>query len=614
MQPHFVFQPIAQAGRRWHAPCCQVAVNFVVSAALAARQRLFQVSIIYKLCKLFSHILPFYNRFGNQLYLGRLRLRHRLLHRLVHHMVLRFQQLLFGFCCRLCLAENINAIVIHILAQHLVQVPRRAAHRLRPGNDLLCIAGCNTGQPTGQPAAIQDDGIHLSKHRFVAAVLLAIACLDGAAGICQHINDHFHRVQLFGRNLRAQLIHARFHNNFLPQLGAVASKGIGDRCFRCRNIIKGDHAGVIQQRILNRHGGAALLFALFAHRAVDAVQVGLCGGIIHWVNRYHQRKNLLPFFFVHIVIKNNIRLFVNFRLCLFQCQAAEIRPSVGRIRKLFIQHAQVPYQRFPGRFLFQVQALVALAQLVNADGIGGPHQHGVGHIHGGIQGFQLYQVRFQHRIQRDGHARAALINAHFIDPSECFHRGSSVILDPLDGRVGQLLNIFAHLLVQRPAVRVHAGHLDKIINAQLIRGQVRILRLNHRKNMQHQALLAQRQVVARHLYKVIGFANDGLVPAFFKRNDKRIIFFLFTCRHKQGPPISVAVSRVVTHIMLNIIAHPVVQRKNCKFTQGFTAIILCKMQHPRCGLPYILWGLQPGCRLHRVLLCFSVLLFQSSVT
>lgn len=43
--------------------------------------------------------------------------------------------------------------------------------------------------------------------------------------------------------------------------------------------------------------------------------------------------------------------------------------------------------------------------------------------------------------------------------------------------------------------------------------------------MQHQALLAQRQVVARHLYKVIGFANDGLVPAFFKRNDKRIIFF-----------------------------------------------------------------------------------------
>jgi len=52
--------------------------------------------------------------------------------------------------------------------------------------------------------------------------------------------------------------------------------------------------------------------------------------------------------------------------------------------------------------------------------------------------------------------------------------------------------------------------------------------------------------------------------------------------------------------MLNIIAHPVVQRKNCKFTQGFTAIILCKMQHPRCGLPYILWGLQPGCRLHRV--------------
>ena len=28
----------------------------------------------------------------------------------------------------------------------------------------------------------------------------------------------------------------------------------------------------------------------------------------------------------------------------------------------------------------------------------------------------------------------------------------------------------------------------------------------------------------------------------------------------------------------------------------------------------ILWGLQPGCRLHRVLLCFSVLLFQGSVT
>ena len=62
------------------------------------------------------------------------------------------------------------------------------------------------------------------------------------------------------------------------------------------------------------------------------------------------------------------------------------------------------------------------------------------------------------------------------------------------------------------------------------------------------------------------------------------------------------------------LAHPVVQRKNCKFTQGFTAITLCKMQHPRCGLPYILWGLQPGGRLHRVLLCFSVLRFQGSVT
>ena len=61
-------------------------------------------------------------------------------------------------------------------------------------------------------------------------------------------------------------------------------------------------------------------------------------------------------------------------------------------------------------------------------------------------------------------------------------------------------------------------------------------------------------------------------------------------------------------------SNDLVQRKNCKFTQGFTVITLCKMQHPRCGLPYILWGLQPGCRLHRVLLCFSVLLFQGSVT
>ena len=148
--------------------------------------------------------------------------------------------------------------------------------------------------------------------------------------------------------------------------------------------------------------------------------------------------------------------------------------------------------------------------------------------------FSCDQVRFQHRIQRDGHARAALINAHFIDPAECFHRGSSVILDPLDGRVGQLLNIFAHLLVQRPAVRVHAGHLDKIINAQLIRGQVRILRLNHRKNMQHQALLAQRQVVARHLYKVIGFANDGLVPAFFKRTTNGSSFFCLLAAISRG--------------------------------------------------------------------------------
>ena len=60
-------------------------------------------------------------------------------------------------------------------------------------------------------------------------------------------------------------------------------------------------------------------------------------------------------------------------------------------------------------------------------------------------------------------------------------------------------------------MRVDAAELQKFVNRHLVPRQFGIRRLDHRKNVQHQLLLAERQAVHRVLDQVVGFAYDRLI-------------------------------------------------------------------------------------------------------
>ena len=122
-------------------------------------------------------------------------------------------------------------------------------------------------------------------------------------------------------------------------------------------------------------------------------------------------------------------------------------------------------------------------------------------------------MRLERLVERQHDFAGALVDGRAGKPAE--HRDflGSRQADPLDLGVGDVLDVFLDLLVHRAVVRVNAAELQKLVDRHLVPGQLGVRRLDHRENVQHQLLLAQRKAVHCVLDQIVGFADNRLIAA-----------------------------------------------------------------------------------------------------
>ena len=198
---------------------------------------------------------------------------------------------------------------------------------------------------------------------------------------------------------------------------------------------------------------------------------------------------------------------------LVQHGAAHVRPVGGVAVHLLFQRVDVPHQRLALLLFAQIQVLVALAQLVNFQAVLAFHRQGIGDVHRGVELFELDQMRLQRLIQRQHDLARSLVDGRRTQPTE--HRDflRTRQADPLHLGVGNILNVLFDLLVHRAVVRINAAQLQKLVDGHLVPGQLGVAGLDHRKDVQHQLLLAQCQAVHGVLDQIIALAHNGLPAA-----------------------------------------------------------------------------------------------------
>ena len=102
--------------------------------------------------------------------------------------------------------KNIDAVIVHVLQKDLGQIRDRCLFALRCGDDFRRIAGGNTAQPLGKPAAIEDNGVHTSENLYIAAIFGLIPGADRAAGSCQNVQNQQYRVIFLRVEFLLQLV------------------------------------------------------------------------------------------------------------------------------------------------------------------------------------------------------------------------------------------------------------------------------------------------------------------------------------------------------------------------------------------------------------------------
>ena len=116
-------------------------------------------------------------------------------------------------------------------------------------------------------------------------------------------------------------------------------------------------------------------------------------------------------------------------------------------------------------------------------------------------------------IQRQYDLAGALVDGRAGQPAEHRDLLGTGQTDPLHLGVGNVLDIFLDLLVHRAVVWVDSAELEELVDRHLVAGQFGVRRLDHREDVQHQLLLAQREAVHSVLDQVVGLADDILVAA-----------------------------------------------------------------------------------------------------
>ena len=136
-------------------------------------------------------------------------------------------------------------------------------------------------------------------------------------------------------------------------------------------------------------------------------------------------------------------------------------------------------------------------------------------------------MRLQRLVERQDDLAGALIDGRAGKPTEHRYFLRTSQTNPLHLGVGDVLNVLLDLTIHRAVVGVHAAEFQKLIDGHFVPGQLGVRGLDHRKNVQHQLLLAQRKAVHCVLNQVIGFADDGLAAAAAVGGHRRLRLAVF---------------------------------------------------------------------------------------